>query len=201
MSRGGRRSQVFLLVSQAGGWEEGIENDDQVHHAGDGGKERTYLVDLTDTARGGELVQSARFGELSIDLQYLLVDLIGDDGDRANHDLSDEPETVFFGVDDIDAADEQAAEEEPEDTGRDAKGPLGFSSEEVARPWEEDGQQAGEEVKLGSGLGGHWHGGIGAGNGVACRVRNSSRGETLGSAARMAETGSPPDLQEKRKAY
>lgn len=176
----------------AAGGEASVDDCDEVEHAGDGGEEGAQFVDAADalgvggraTGDGEAGLGVATFAReggaedalLGVhDLEVLLVDVVDAEGDWADEGFAEEPDAVFLAVDDVDAADEDAAEEEAENPATDPPASPGLAAEEVAKSWEDDGEdeccgieaRIGHEVCRGGGValargvrrGGGWIGG------------------------------------------
>ncbi len=115
---------------------EGVDNADRVEHAGDGGVEGADLVEVPealDPARG--IVNKPLRGLVGggiVELEVSLVNEIDCEGDGPNCSLREEPPEVLFTIHDIDAADEDAPEEETEDADHNRDGSFFLPEVEVA---------------------------------------------------------------------
>ena len=88
-------------------------------------------------------------------LEDVLVDGIGDEHGRSGPGLEHEPPFVFGAVDDVDPADERAAQEQPEHARGDEGAPADVTQIAVPQTGEDEGQKARDGLEVELGMGGH----------------------------------------------
>lgn len=81
-------------------------------------------------------------GALIEDFELGLMDVVGGEGDGAGEGLGDEPEVVVATIDGVDAADEDAGEEEAHDADEDVGGAFVLAVDGVAEAWDDAGGDA-----------------------------------------------------------
>ena len=138
--------------------EERVEDGDEVEHARDGGGQGADLVGVAERlAVGGHgagallpdpdtlRVALAEFAGITGAASLALADLVGleaglviaidGEGDGADQCLPEEPDAVLLAVDDVDAPDENAAEEQAEHADGDPDAAPAFPEIDMAEAW------------------------------------------------------------------